>query len=169
MPKPFIPKVTRTKHAPSSAMLAWAQDKADAAYLRLRMGEEGLETEAVEICAANQAVGRHTDAEGKDPAMLAGMRIYGLVLRSDGHRLHSDALHAAGVTEGLPLSTGDLYEIDVFDAHWTTVPAMSENPQIVFTVNIMRPDKRSHLQLAHDMWWTVLAASIEGIRQSRAA
>lgn len=169
MGRPFIAKVTRTKNLLTAPVLAWAQAQADAAYARTRMGEDGLETDAVEICAANGAVAPHVDAEGKAGLDMTGMRIYGLVIRSDGHRLHTDTLHAAGVTEGLPLSPGDVYEIDVFDRHWTTVPEGAVEPQIIFTVSIMRPDGRSHAKLGHDFMWTVLAASIDAMKRDRAA
>jgi hypothetical protein len=169
MAKPFTPRVTRTKNLLSAPVLAWAQAQADAAYGEVRLGEDGMETAAVEICAANDAVAPHVDAEGKEGMDLTGMRIFGLVIRSDGHRLHTDALHAAGVTEGLPLAPGDVYEIDVFDRHWTSVPDGAVKPQIIFTVSIMRPDGRSHAKLGHDFMWTVLAASIESMRRDRAA
>lgn len=165
----FIPKVTRTKHRVSAPVLAWAQRQADAAYAQTRFGEEGLETGAVEICASNRAVAPHVDADGKQDMNVEGMHIIGMVLRSDGHVLHTDALHAAGVTEGIPLAPGDVYEIDVFDRHWTTVPDGAVEPQIIFTVNIMRPDGRSHDKLGHDFKWTVLAASIEAMKRERAA
>lgn len=161
----FVPRVTRTKHRPSAGILQWAQEQADAAYARIRLGSEGMETQAMEICASNVPVAPHRDTEGT----LPGMRIYGLVLRSDGHRLHSDALHAAGVAQGLPLSPGDLYEIDPFDRHWTTVPEGSRQCELIFSVHIMHPDGRSHQKLAHDMWWTVLKASIDAMREAKAA
>lgn len=168
MARPFLTKVTRTRSAPSAPVLAWAQSKADEAYGRVRLGDDGLETAAIEICAANRAVAPHVDADGKPGMDLTGMRIFGMVLRSDGHRLHSDSLDAAGVTEGLALSPGDVYEIDVFDRHWTSVPPGAVDPQIIFTVNIMRPDGRTHAKLGHDLMWTVLAASIDEMRGRRA-
>lgn len=164
MTKPFLTKVTRTRNVLSAPVLAWAQAKADDAYGRTRLGDDGLETDAVEICAANRAVAPHVDADGKPDMDLTGMRIMGMVIRSDGHRLHSDTLDAAGVPEGILLSPGDVYEIDVFDRHWTTVPDDAVDPQIIFTVNIMRPDGRSHAKLGHDLMWTVLAASIDELR-----
>lgn len=169
MIKPFVPKVTHTKNLLSAPVLAWAQAQADAAYARTRFGEDGLETEAVEICASDRPVAPHADAEGKED-QVRGMRIYGLVIRSDGHRLHSDNLHAAGVIEGLPLAPGDVYEIDVFDRHWTTVPDdAGAKPQVIFTVSIMHPDGRNHAKLGHDFMWTVLAASIDAMKRERAA
>lgn len=156
----FVPKVTPTKHLPSAPMLAWAQSQADAAYLRLRLGDEGLETASDEICASRGPVAPHRDTEG----VSEGMRVIGLVLRSDGHRLNSDALHDSGCTEGLPLLPGTLYEIDPLDRHWTTVPDGSVDPELIFTVCVMFPDRRSAKTLAKDMWWTVLAASIDALR-----
>lgn len=169
MTKPFVPKVTRTKQKLSAPVLAWAQAQADAAYARTRFGEDGLETDAVEVCAARGPVAPHVDADGKEGIDLTGMHIIGMVLRSDGHRLHSDNLHAAGVTEGLPLSRGDIYEIDVNDRHWTTVENGSRDAEIIFTVNIMRPDGRTPAKMAHDLTWTVVVASIEDMKRGRAA
>lgn len=169
MTNPFIPKVTHTRVKLSAPVLAWAQKQADAAYSRTRLGEDGLETDAVEICASNRAVAPHVDADGKHDLDIEGMHIIGMVIRSDGHRLHSDNMHASGNTEGILLSPGDVYEIDVFDRHWTTVPDDAVNPEIIFTVNIMRPDGRNHAKLGHDFMWTVLAASIEAMKRERAA
>ena len=161
--KQFIPRVTRAGKTPSAPMLAWAQGRADEAYGRLRVGADGLETEAIEICASDRAVIPHRDTEGTAP----GMRIYGLVLRSDGHRLHSDLLHEAGTTDGLELVPGDLYEINPFDRHWTTVPDDAVKPQIIFHVVVMHHDGRTPKKMAHDLWWNVLAASIDALRAQR--
>lgn len=165
MTRYFIPKVTSTKQRPTAAMLAWAQGKADEAYKRLRLGSDGLETDAVEVCASEGPVPPHRDEDGSKP----GMRVVGLVIRSDGQRLHSDALHASGNTSGLPLKPGDLYEIDPFDRHWTTVPDGCVRSELIFTVNIMTPDGRDAQKLAHDMWWSLLKASIEDKFMDRAA
>lgn len=143
--------------------MIWVQAKADAAYERLRIGNEGLETDAVEVCASRGAVAPHRDDDGTDK----GMRIFGLVLRSDGHRLHSDGLCETGNDEGLLLSPGDLYEIDPFDRHWTTVPASETQAQLIFTVAIMNPDGRSAKKLAHDFLWNLIAASINEMRAKR--
>jgi len=161
--KTFIPKVTPTRHAPSAAMMDWAQRQADVAYARLRLGDEGLETDSNAICASRGPVAPHRDTEG----VSEGMRVIGLVLRSDGHRLNSDALHDSGCLEGLPLLPGTLYEIDPLDRHWTTVPNGSVAPELIFTVCVMFPDRRSAKTLAKDMWWTVLAASIDAMRTSQ--
>lgn len=162
----FKPKVTRTKHFLSPPLKAWAQEKANQAYESLRYGDSGLSTEVEQICAIDRAVPPHIDAEEKGDMDLTGMRIYGLVIRSDGHVLHSDALDAAGKTEGILLQEGDVYEIDVFDRHWTSVPSDLEKHELIFTVCIMKPDGRTHKKLGHDFKWTVLAGMVEERRRN---
>lgn len=171
MAKPFMPKTITTKHLPTAGMAAWAQAQADAAYAAYagpRLGEAALETASDRICAIRGPVPPHRDTEQVEPGML----VHGLVLRSDGHRLHSDRLHEAGVTEGLPLPAGTFYLIDPLDRHWTTVEDGDDGakaPQLIFTVNVMHPDGRRPAVLARDMWWSVLAASIEAPLAMRAA
>jgi hypothetical protein len=153
----MITKVTRLKPTISAPVRAWAQDKANAAYAGEREGGV-METMVTEVCAKRGAVGRHTD----DHPGTAGFKVKGLVIRSDGHRLHSDSLDAAGITEGIELQAGDLYEIDVTDAHWTTCP--SPESELIFSPYIMADDGRSPKKLAHDISWSLIAASINALR-----
>lgn len=153
----MVPRVHSTKHLPTPGLMAWAQRIADDAYGTARLVHHGFETDAFEICAARGPVRPHTD----DHPGTDGMRIHGLVLRSDGHRLHTDALHAAGRKEGLELKAGDLYVMDVADRHWTTVPDGSDGAQLIFSVYIMAEDGRKPKDLAHDIFWSALAASIQ--------
>ncbi len=159
----IAPRVVKTRHVPTDGMNGWIQAQADAAYRRLRLGSDGLGTEADCICASDRPVAPHRDTEGVEPGML----VHGLVLRSDGHRLHSDRLHETGRPEGILLSPGDFYVIEPDDRHWTTVPDGSISPELIFTVCVMHPDGRSAKTLAKDMWWTVLAASIDALRAAR--
>lgn len=154
--------LTRVHHLGKSVpapVLAWVQKQADLAYTGHRDGG-AMETMVSEICAKRGAVKRHTD----DHPGTAGMKVKGLVLRSDGHRLHSDTLDAAGITEGLLLQAGDVYEIDITDPHWTTCP--SPESELIFSPYIMRDDGRSPKKLAHDMSWTLIAASLDATRSA---
>jgi hypothetical protein len=92
-------------------------------------------------------VARHQDLDGALPDML----VRGLVLRSDGHRLHSERLDAAGVTEGIALVAGSFYELDPYDFHWTTVPKGPEDPLLVFYVEGDLPDERTPRVIADEM------------------
>ena len=164
----FVPRVTSTKRRLPAAVKAWAQEQATRSYQSPRFGEQGLETEAIEVCASRGPVLPHVDAWGKEN-LVRGMRIIGLVIRSDGHRLHSDNLEAAGVKEGLALREGDIYEIDVFDRHWTTAPGQPIDAEVIFSVHIMHPDGRKPDKLAHDYGWSLIAASIETLKARRTA
>ncbi len=150
---PYLPNVTPTRHTPSQCMMQWVQAVADRAYAQERGGNTGLESEAVEVCCARGPVPPHVDNDGP----VAGRRVVGLVLRSDGHVLHSDRLRAAGVVAGLPLRAGSLYQLDPSDRHWTECPGPAS--ELIFSVHIMVPDRRKPVKLAHDMWWSLLAAS----------
>jgi hypothetical protein len=161
----MIPRVHTTKHVPTPGLMAWAQAIADAAFGTGLLSQHGFETDAFEICAAKGPVKPHTD----DHPGTDGMRIHGLVLRSDGHRLHTDALHAAGVVEGIELKAGDLYVMDVTDRHWTTVPEGAYDAQLIFSVYIMAEDGRKPKALAHDIFWSALAASIQANTRTRTA
>lgn len=90
---------------------------------------------------------RHQDLDGALPDML----VRGLVLRSDGHRLHSERLDAAGVTEGIALVAGSFYELDPYDFHWTTVPDGPEDPVLLFYVEGDLPDERTPRDIADEM------------------
>lgn len=149
------PQVLRLKQKVPQPALDWAQSKADEAYATPRPKDGQLETASVRVCASKGAVPPHTD----DHPGTEGRMIVGLVLRSDGHVLHTD--HAP---EGRPLEAGDLYIIDPRDRHWTTCP--TDDSQLIFTVYIMELD-RSPKKLAHDFMWELIAASIEAHASGR--
>lgn len=154
--RPLVPAVTRTRSIPSATVLDFVQATADAAYSsRTANDPQQLATAVDPICAIRGPVPRHTDDM---QGVAAGMRIYGLVLRSDGHVLHSERLPPAGIE----LRAGDLYCIDPFDPHWTTAP--SEAAELIFAVAICPPERRTPHKLAHDFLWTVIVASINAQR-----
>jgi hypothetical protein len=79
------------------------------------------------------------------------MLVRGLVLRSDGHRLHSERLSAAGKPEGIQLVKGSFYELDPYDFHWTTVPDGPEDPMLLFYVEGDLPDHRTSQDIVDEM------------------
>lgn len=111
----------------------------------------------VHVCP--KAVEPHQDLNGAKPGML----VRGLVLRNDGHRLHSQRLNQSGMREGLPLKAGDVYEIDPYDEHWTTTPDDVEYPILVILVEGHMPKEaplreaaeRMLVELDQDLdgWW----------------
>jgi len=146
--KGFRPVVVNSAWKPSAETIRIAQ----------RLGDEGLERHTDQddetadtylpgLYACRRAVERHQDLEGAKP----GMHVYGLVIRSDGHRLHSDRLDAAGCPEGLPLKAGDFYDLDPYDPHWTTIPAGVAAADLIFYVEGEMPDDRSLGEVAETM------------------
>lgn len=99
------------------------------------------------LYACPMPVSRHQDLSGAEPGML----VRGLVLRSDGHRLHSDRLTAAGRPEGIPLEKGSFYELDPYDFHWTTVPDGPKNPMLLFYIEGDLPDRRTSRDIVEGM------------------
>lgn len=99
------------------------------------------------LYACPMPVSRHQDLDGAKPGML----VRGLVLRSDGHRLHSERLSAAGRPEGIPLVKGSFYELDPYDFHWTTVPDGPEDPMLLFYVEGDLPDHRTSRDIVDEM------------------
>lgn len=146
------PQVLRLKQKVPQPVLEWAQQLAEQAYTAPRAKDGQLETANVRVCAAKGPVPPHTD----DHPGTEGRMVVGLVLRSDGHILHTDQCPA-----GLPLQAGDLYIIDPRDRHSTTCP--SDDAQLIFTVYIMELD-RSPKKLAHDFMWELIVASVEAAR-----
>jgi len=135
----FLPSVLSSAWRPSPETLRIAQ----------RLGEEGLarhtkpevdtaKTDLHGLYVCQRAVERHQDLEGAEH----GMHVYGLVIRSDGHRLHSQRLDDAGVPEGLPLRAGDFYDIDPYDPHWTTIPDGVAEAMLLFYVEGEMPDEQ---------------------------
>lgn len=107
-------------------MLAWAQARADAHYPNAH-GQLALEVGS--LCASLGPVERHIDdLDGE----AAGKLIYGWVLRSDGHRLHT-----RDTADGWSLSVGDVYCIHPLVEHWTTCP--DEDSELIFDVSIKLP------------------------------
>lgn len=123
--------------------------------------EAELSTDHYPICASRGAVRPHTD----DLEMEAiGKRIFGLVVRSDGHHLHSLSLG----DNSIALHEGDVYSLDPFDRHWTTCP--SGDSELTFVCTFLAPaDPRYNdiPKIAHDLMWETIKASVDAKREKR--
>jgi len=147
-PLPFVPIVHDFGLVLDEALLRDAQALADEA-LSLDFDEDidTYPTKVHGLYVCPMPVRRHQDLEGAERGML----VRGLVLRSDGHRLHSQRLNAAGIGEGILLKAGDFYELDPYDFHWTSVPEGPEHPQLLFHVEGDLPDRRTPQYIAEQM------------------
>lgn len=119
-------------------------------------GEESeLSTNCYPICACRGGVPAHVDVMGGHER---GKLIYGLVLRSEGHVLRTDAM----VYEGLPgilLKPGDLYELHPLDRHWTRTD--QPDGELVFAAAFIEqvdPRFGKHEKMAHDLLWETMAS-----------
>lgn len=143
----------------SPDLMAWVQRVAGWHYDSGGCEESELSTEYYPICATNDAVRPHIDEFGGEEL---GKAIFGLVLRSDGHVLHTRS-HPGPI----PLAKGDLYMLDPHDQHWTLCP---KGGQLIFAAAFIhetdprysRPEK-----LAHDLKWEVLAAHVDYLKEVR--
>lgn len=122
---------------PPVSLMPWIKRVADD-HIAQEAGEQ-LITGVGSLCATIGPVSRHTDDD-----VPAGKWIFGLVIRSDGHRLHSDALPV-----GLPLNQGDLYVLDPAVPHWTTCPDADD--VLVFTVTMREPGEGTLREIAADL------------------
>lgn len=136
-----MPVVTKMVLLPDAVTMASAQllsDRAHALYQRtneyVESATTGTSVQGLYVC--HRAVERHQDLDGARP----GMVVQGLVLRSDGHRLHTARLEESGVPEGILLEAGDFYEIDPYDEHWTTVPKDGGKHQLIFYIDGCEPN-----------------------------
>lgn len=144
----FVPVVLKGVWTPDEHMIRVAQRLADEALARHDDPCDGTATTNLHgLYACERAVERHQDLQGAEP----GMRVHGLVVRSDGHRLHSQRLTASGHSEGLLLEAGDFYEIDPYDPHWTTLERPGGPDQLIFFVEGDMPDDRSRQEVAQDL------------------
>ena len=123
-------------------------------------GEDGeLSSECFPICASPGAVMAHVDTFGGEEN---GKLIYGLVLKSEGHVLHTDAMKAAGITLGFPLHPGTIYELHPYDRHWTETT--TPGGELIFAASfIPAHDVRfgDLPKMAHDLRWEVMARTVE--------
>lgn len=149
------PRIIPKQELPTPEIMALVQRVADRHYEEGPGEDSELSTERYPICASLGPVTAHTDEfEGQS----IGKLIYGLVLRSDGHLLHTDSMGG----HGFPISTGDVYELHPFDRHWTTTP--DPEGQLIFAAAFIGPDDsrfRRLERIAHDLRWETLKAMIE--------
>ena len=144
----FLPSVTKNAWLPGVRTLRIAQHLADEGLARHRRPDEATAiTDLHGLYACRTPVERHQDLDGARP----GMHVHGLVIRSDGHRLHSQKLVDAGCAEGLLLEAGNFYDLDPYDPHWTTIDGPSENGQLVFYVEGEMPDERTRAEIVGDL------------------
>lgn len=141
--------------------MEWVQRVATLHHEEGGGSEDGeLSTAWFPICASLGPVAGHIDTfDGEE----IGKLIYGLVLKSDGH-----VLHTRSHPEGMPLSVGDLYSLDPHDWHWTTCP--NADSELIFAATFLHhtdPRYGKPNKIAHDLRWEVLAQSIECARQVR--
>jgi hypothetical protein len=144
------------------------QRVADKHFEFFEVGDE-LSTAHYPICASQGEVRKHTDEfDGEEE----GKRIFGYVVRSDGHMLHSHSLcgdnadcrHGACLS-GIELITGDIYGLDPMDPHWTT--CRRDDDQLIFLATFLEyGDDRFDLpkKIAHDLKWETIKASVEAER-----
>lgn len=141
----FVPVVHALGALEGTALLRELQEHVSDAIRRSPMSADVVPCDIHGLYVTNHAVDPHEDKAEDD--MLAR----GMVILSDGHRLHSRRLDAAGVTQGLPLAVGDVYELDPFDEHWTTVPAGAREPILAFHVTGDAPDDRGIHDIVREM------------------
>jgi hypothetical protein len=147
---------------PSWSTRTWAQGLADRHFSGEGEGyddEATLTLEVEPLCASEGAVRRHIDElEGE----AAGKLVYGWVVRSDGHRLHTQDR-----PEGLPLMEGDLYCIDPLVPHWTSCP--TPRSELIFAVAITPPASHPPRKIAKGLRLNVIAAQVEHQRSAQRA
>lgn len=143
-----MPRVLKNAWQPDNRTKVMTQRLADEALAKHNDPEDATAITGLHgLYACQRPVERHLDIKGAEP----GMRVHGLVIRSDGHRLHSQRLSVYGCPEGLPLDTGDFYELDPLDPHWTTTPKADTPAQLIFFVEGDMPDGRSRQETARDL------------------
>lgn len=156
------PTVYPVRVLPSAPVLAWVQGLADAHYAgdtEAYDDESTLSLAVNPLCASLGPVRKHIDFLDGD---AAGKLVYGWVIRSDGHKVHTE-----DCPEGLLLQSGDLYCIDPLVPHWTTCP--SPDSELIFAVAVTPPDSRTPKKLAQDFRMTIIVASIDQVRADRQA
>lgn len=155
------PRIWRDQGIFPVALKQFAQSTADRHYEF--MSDEELSTEHYPVCASRGAVRPHIDEFGGEEL---GKRIFGYVVRSDGHRLHTVSL--AG--ESIELHEGDLYSLDPHDRHWTSCP--SPDSQLIFVCTFLPLDDPrfdNAFKLVHDLQWETIKASVDAMRMGRKA
>jgi hypothetical protein len=145
---------------PTAPVLSWVQGMADAHFAgegEVYDQDSELALPVYPFCASLGAVRPHTDELDGE---AVGKLVYGWVLRSDGHRVHT-----LDCPDGLPLAAGDLYCIDPLVRHWTTCP--TPNAQLIFMVSITPPDARTPKKLTSDFRMDAIVACIEAQRAAQ--
>lgn len=139
-----IPVVHPNSSGISDAFLKELQDLTSSFVVRAKRND-------IVSCGINGLYIVKGSAEPHQDHAPAGCLASGIVIRSEGHRLHSRRLDAAGVREGLPLNVGDVYQHDPHDEHWTSVPDNAKDAVLAFYVEGDPPDSRSIAEIAHDL------------------
>lgn len=150
-----LPQVFKTRVLPPPQPLAWLQSIVDR---HIAVYGEQLPIEGCDpFCATAGGVRPHIDElEGE----AEGKLVYGWIVRSDGHMLHTEDR-----PEGILLEAGDLYCIHPLVRHWTTAPLLSS--QLIFGVQVTPPEARTPRKLAEDYRMTLIVASVEAMRAAQ--
>lgn len=157
------PRVWKDVRLLPPELAKWCQDAADWHYEHGGAADEAeLSTDHYPICASPDDVNPHTDEFG---GAEIGKMVFGLVVRSDNHVLHSDLLEAQG--RSIPLNAGDVYTLHPHDRHWT-----KGEGQIIFLATfLLASDPRFNKpsKIAHDLQWECLKGKIDAERAIQTA